>query len=154
MTHPGHVADERSSCARSPVLLAAGCDPAAHGYPKLRVLTCSPSRSLSLPTHGLGASLHGLGGRPALRPPPPPPPWPALGEGGWWAGSRHGALLSMTLQILSHLFAPHHPAMQERGGVFGCLNTERWALLMDFQKLSVFAVTVEKIFSSVVLKDK
>lgn len=61
---------------------------------------------------------------------------------------------SMTLRILSHLVTPHCPAMQERGGVFGCLSTERRALLMDFQKLSAFAATVEKIPSPVVLKEK
>lgn len=61
---------------------------------------------------------------------------------------------SMTLRILSHLVTPHCPAMQERGGVVGCLSTERRALLMDFQKLSAFAATVEKIPSPVVLKEK
>lgn len=61
---------------------------------------------------------------------------------------------SMTLRILSHLVTPHCPAMQERGGIFGCLSAERRALLMDFQKLSAFAATVEKIPSPVVLKEK
>lgn len=61
---------------------------------------------------------------------------------------------SMTLRILSHLVTPHCPAMQERGGVVGCLSTERRALLMDFQTLSAFAATVEKIPSPVVLKEK
>lgn len=60
----------------------------------------------------------------------------------------------MTLRILSHLVTPHCPAMQERGGVVGCLSTERRALLMDFQTLSAFAATVEKIPSPVVLKEK
>lgn len=99
--------------------------------------------------HGLGACLHDLGGRPALRSARPAP-----GEGGRRAGSRHGALLPMTLRILSHPFTPHCPAMQERGGVVGCLSTERRALLMDFQTLSAFAATVEKIPSPVVLKEK